>query len=238
MSIDDVQFRAPDETRSDEDIFQDAVEKITQWQAAGTPCLTEVQTLFYDSIFDGASAMVRNKIVEAIFDAFGNELGGKRAMLTTWNKIAKDCATERAQEARNNIAKPEMTPEEKVKARDALWPTVRELAQVPDLMERIIDQVQSMGVVNERKLITLTYIAATSRVLPHPINVIAKGTSSGGKSFTIKTVLDLIGANYVNQLTSSSALSLVYDAQPLVHKVIFLFEANQLQAEKQTDRDS
>ena len=33
-------------------------------------------------------------------------------------------------------------------------------------------------------------------------------------------------------------LSLVYDTRPLAHTVIFLFEANQLQTEKQGDRDS
>ena len=49
--------------------------------------------------------------------------------------------------------------------RDALWPKVRELAQAPDLMDRVVQQVQAMGVVNERELIMLNYIAATSRVL-------------------------------------------------------------------------
>jgi len=95
-----------------------------------------------------------------------------------------------------------------------------------------------MGVVNERNLIVLTYLAATSRVLKNPINVLAKGVSSGGKSFTIRNVLELIGPDYVNQLTSSSALSLVYDTRPLSHTVVFLFEAAQMQAEKQADRDS
>jgi hypothetical protein len=51
-------------------------------------------------------------------------------------------------------------------------------------------------------------------------------------------VLELIGPGFVNELTSSSALSLVYDTRVLSHTVIFLFESNQLQAEKQADRDS
>ena len=36
-----------------------------------------------------------------------------------------------------------------------LWPKVRELAQAPDLMDRVVQQVQAMGVVNERELIVL-----------------------------------------------------------------------------------
>ena len=34
------------------------------------------------------------------------------------------------------------------------------------------------------ELIKLTYISATSRVLKNPINILIKGASSGGKSFT------------------------------------------------------
>ena len=48
--------------------------------------------------------------------------------------------------------------------RAALWPSVRELAEAPDLLERAVQQVQSMGVVNEDELIKLIYLAAISRV--------------------------------------------------------------------------
>jgi hypothetical protein len=99
-------------------------------------------------------------------------------------------------------------------------------------MDQVVQQVQAMGVVNERELIVLTYIAATSRVLEHPVNVLAKGASGGGKSFTETRTLELIGPDFVNHLTSSSALSLVYDDRPLAHTVLFIAEANQLQADE------
>ena len=169
--------------------------------------------------------MARDKIIEAILVAFGTELGGKRALSGTWSKLAKDFAAQCAQEARENTTQPELTPEEKAAKREALWRTVQRLAQAPDLMDRVVQQVQSMGVVNERELIVLIYIAATSRVLKSPINIVIKGASSGGKSFTTTHVLELVGPDYVNELTSSSALSLVYDTRPLSHTVVFLFEA-------------
>jgi hypothetical protein len=97
--------------------------------------------------------------------------------------------------------------------------------------------VRSLGVINEDELIKLTYVGATSRILKNPINILIKGASSGGKSFTTLHTLKLIGPNFVNELTSSSALSLVYGTDPLAHTVIFLFEANQLHTEK-TDKDS
>ena len=129
-------------------------------------------------------------------------------------------------------------PEEKAALRASLWPTVRELAEAPDLMDRVVKQVHDLGVVHEDELIKLTYIAATSRVLIKPINTVIKGVSSGGKSFVVLRTTELIGQDFVNQLTSSSALSLVYDTRPLAHTVMLLFEANQLQADKGSDKDS
>ena len=142
------------------------------------------------------------------------------------------------QTARKNIQQPELTPQEKAALREILWPAVRGLAEAPDLMDRVVEQVHAMGVVGECELITLTYIGATSRVLEQPISILAKGASSGGKSYVVLHTLKLIGPDFTNQLTSSSALSLVYDTRPLAHTVIFLFEANQLQAEKQADKDT
>jgi hypothetical protein len=223
---------------SDDEIIFIATKHIDAWAAAGTPGFYEVQELFHKSICSDASSMVRDKIIDVLQSKFGTELGGKRAMISTWNKLAKDDEVERAQNARNDITQSELPPEEKLKKRAALWPTVRELAEAPDLMDRVVNQVQAMGVVNERELIVLTYITATSRVLEHPVNILIKGVSSGGKSFTALHTLELVGQDFVNKLTSSSALSLVYDTRPLSHTVMLLFEANQMQADKQADKDS
>ena len=234
-----IPFPTVNTTIDDDEIIRNADAKIAQWLAEGQPSLTTVQEeLFHEAICAGASAMVRDKIVEAIISAFGNDLGGRRAMTATWNAIAKDHASELAQEARENIAEPELTPEQKAILRESLWPSVRELAEAPDLVERMITQVHRMGVVGERELIVLVYIAGTSRVLANPINIIIKGGSGGGKSFTAEHALELIGPDYVSRLTTSSALSLVYDTRPLSHRVLFLFEASQLQAAEKQGSDS
>ena len=223
-------------SHDDDELLKRANDKIAEWQAnSNLPSLTQVQELFYESICAGASAMARDKIVSAIIAAFGDQLGGKRALASTWGELARQCAAERAQSARDKRAdttQAPLTPAEKAKLREALWPAVSDLAQAPDLMERVIQQVQVIGVVNERELIKLTYIAATSRVLQHPVNVLAKGASSGGKSFTATRTLELVGPDFVNHLTSSSALSLVYDDRPLAHTVLFINEANQLQSDE------
>jgi hypothetical protein len=238
-----IQFRLrstdTDGARSDDELVRRAAEQIATWKDAGTPTLDAVQDLFWSVICDDASPMARDKIIDAVLATFGTELGGKRALSGTWSKLVKNFATECAQDARKQSAQPaELTPEEKAALREGLWPAVQELAEAPNLMDRVVEQVHALGVVGERELITLTYIAATSRVLDHPINILARGASSGGKSFTVSHALKLVGPDFTNQLTSSSALSLVYDTRPLAHTVIFLFEANQLQAEKQGDKDS
>jgi hypothetical protein len=220
----------------DDELLRRAAEKIRDWKAAADPLsLSQVQSLFHELICDAGSNMLRDKVVDAVVKAFGTELGGKRALTSTWNQIAKEVATQRVEAARElggNVEEQPLTAEQKAAMRDALWPSVRELAEAPDLLERAVQQVQSMGVVNEHELIKLIYLAAVSRVLAQPINPLVKGASSGGKSFTTTRTLELIGPEFVNHLTSSSALSLVYDERPLAHTVLVIYEANQIQADE------
>jgi hypothetical protein len=197
--------------------------------------LTAVQNLFHELISAHGSPMLKDRVIAAIVAAFDKELGGKRALAKTWTEIFKQVASDHAQEARENRGHADndtpLTAGEKAALRLALWPFICELAESPDLMQRIVQQVHAMGVVNEVELIQLTYLAATSRVLRNPINLLAKGASSSGKSFTTTKTLELIGTAFVNYLTSSSALSLVYDTRPLSNTVLVIFEANQLQGD-------
>ena len=115
----------------DDDLLRHATIRINEWKAAtNSPSLTQVQTLFHGLIYDGGSNMLRDKVVDAVLDAFGKELGGKRALTSTWSQIAKDVATERVQAARENRTNTNYSPltaEEKAATRDALWPAVHKL---------------------------------------------------------------------------------------------------------------
>jgi hypothetical protein len=142
----------------DDEIIRRANKKISEWKAAGTPSLTEVQSLFHESICAGASPMARDRIVAVILAVFGDELSGKRALIATCNRLVKDFAAECAQTARESTTQRELTPAEKAALREALWPAVCELAEAPDLIDRMVKQVEALGVVNERELVELTYI--------------------------------------------------------------------------------
>jgi hypothetical protein len=219
----------------DDELLGRAVRQINEWKSLpNPPSLTSVQQFFHELIGANGSKMLRDKVVDAIIAAFNTELGGKRALTSTWSHIEKDVAADRAQAARARLgdACPPLTAEQKAVLRTDLWPKICELAQAPDLLERAVRQVQSLGVVNEDELITLIYVAATSRVLDQPINPLVKGASSGGKSYTTKRTSELFPPEFVNYLTSSSALSLVYDDKPLAHTILVVHEANQLQADE------
>jgi hypothetical protein len=225
-----------DASQDDDDLLSHVLKKLSEWrQLPDGPGLTAVQELFHDLIRHDASAMLKDKVIQEIIETFSHDLGGKRALSSTWTEIAKQVQSERVQSARasnETLENASLTPEQKVKLREALWPFVSELALSPDLIKRVINKVQSMGVVNEAELISLVYIAATSRVLAQPINPLIKGSSSGGKSYTTTKTLELIGKDFVSYLSTSSALSLIYDERPLSHTVLVVFEANQLQADE------
>ena len=89
-------------SRDDDELLKHATDTIANWQTSSNiPSLTQVQELFYELICAGASPMTRDKIVAAIIAAFGDELGGKRALGSTWNLLAKAvCGGVRASRAR------------------------------------------------------------------------------------------------------------------------------------------
>jgi hypothetical protein len=226
----------PDDTDNDEyvdddELLKHAVGRIDEWKAADSASLTGAQSLFHELICAGGSAMLRDRVVDSIISAFNCELGGRLALKGTWTLIAQNVATKGVREKGADCEHPPLTAEQKEELRDALWPMVRELAQAPDLIDRVVQQVQSMGVVNEPEVIKMIYVAGTSRVLDKPINLVLKGASSSGKNFSMTHTLELVGPDFVNCLTSSSALSLVYDERPLAHTVLVVFEGTQLEAD-------
>lgn len=81
------------------------------------------------------------------------------------------------------------------------------------------------GLIGELETAKLLYLAITSRLLARPVNVVVKGPSSGGKSFTVETVLRAFPASAYYALSSMSDRALAYSEEPLGHRVLVLFEA-------------
>jgi hypothetical protein len=101
-----------------------------------------------------------------------------------------------------------------------------ELALEKDILGRFRSDLRRAGVAGEERLASLIYLSLTSRVLPwgnpfeRPVSVIAKGTTSTGKSHTTQTTLRFFPVSAYIDLGSMSRRFLFYDERPYSH--IFL----------------
>jgi hypothetical protein len=104
------------------------------------------------------------------------------------------------------------------------------LALEADILGRFRVDLRRAGVAGEERLASLTYLALTSRVLPwgrsteRPVSMIAKGTTSTGKSHTTQTVLRFLPSEAYIDLGSMSRRFLFYDEEPYSHRFIVVPE--------------
>ena len=64
-----------------------------------------------------------------------------------------------------------------------------DLLVVPSILAEFGALCPRLGLIGEDRLTKLVYLALTTRFLKRPVSVAVKGPSSGGKSFTVETVL-------------------------------------------------
>lgn len=94
-----------------------------------------------------------------------------------------------------------------------------------DLMDNIIKDIEAVGVVGERNNILLSYLAATSRKLTHPLAVVIQSASSAGKSVLMNGVLSLMPPEECMSFSAMTGQSLFYiNKQGLKHKVLSIAE--------------
>lgn len=98
----------------------------------------------------------------------------------------------------------------------------------PELATLIVNDVHELGVVGEDKLIWMTYVTGTCRLMNRAIQLCVFGGSSTGKSKTVGKVLDLFPAEEViraTQLTAKHLLNLKEeDSESYRHRIIFIGE--------------
>jgi DNA primase len=95
----------------------------------------------------------------------------------------------------------------------------------PQLVERIVADMESTGVVGEATNALVAYLAATSRLLPAPLAVIIQSASAAGKTSLMEAVLALVPPEERVQYSAMTGQALFYLGEAdLKHKVLAIVE--------------
>jgi hypothetical protein len=113
--------------------------------------------------------------------------------------------------------RPEMTAGEHAEALTLL--------KSPDLMARILQDFEALGVVGEESNKLTGYLAAVSRLLDRPLALLIQSASAAGKSSLMDAVLDLIPNEDLIRYSAMSGQSLFYMGdRNLQHKILAIAE--------------
>jgi hypothetical protein len=105
-----------------------------------------------------------------------------------------------------------------------------DLLQSPDLLERIIEDVEGQGVAGELQLAAVLYLSGTSRLLDNPVSTRVKGPSSSGKTHVIRKVAGLFPPEAVLRANSITPQALYYlEAGSLRHRWVVAGERSRLE---------
>ena len=131
-------------------------------------------------------------------------------------------ALEAAQEAEISAAltredKPGMSADERAEA--------MALLTAPDLMDRILADFASVGVVGEAVNIQTGYLACVSRLLDRPLAIIIQSSSAAGKSAMMDAVLAMMPADAQVRYSAMTGQSLFYMGETnLKHRILAIAE--------------
>ena len=96
----------------------------------------------------------------------------------------------------------------------------------PDLISEILTDYETAGVADESNLCLLSYIAATSRLMDEPLNILIQATSGTGKSFIQKNTMQFIPPEDVVNASSLTECAISNMKQTaLKHKILCIGEA-------------
>jgi hypothetical protein len=101
----------------------------------------------------------------------------------------------------------------------------RGLSEERNILDRVADVMHQFSIAGEDRLIKLSYLVITARLLDRPANLIIKGPSSVGKSYPLEVVLRLFPGSAYYALTSMSEHGLVYLTEPMAHRMLIVYEA-------------
>jgi len=100
-----------------------------------------------------------------------------------------------------------------------------DLLKAPDLVERIVSDMDRCGIVGESANLLAGYLAAVSRKLDQPLAILIQSTSAAGKSSLMDAVLNLMPDEERIQYSAMTGQSLFYLGETdLQHKILAIAE--------------
>jgi hypothetical protein len=108
------------------------------------------------------------------------------------------------------------------------------LGREPDILTLFAREVAGAGLAGESRLAKLIYLAVTSRLLDRVVSIAVKGPSSAGKSFVVECELAYFPPAAYYALSAMSEHAIVYDREPLQHRILVIYEAAGLAGELAT----
>src|SRR5215208_5703824 len=142
------------------------------------------------------------------------------------HKQDPDVLADRLAEARTGArAWLDIAETEQEERRHEAWVACWELAESPDILAELVQDLERCRLVGEEKNAKLLYLALTSRLLEKIVSVAIKGPSSAGKSYLVKRVMSFFPDSACWFFSGMSEKTLFYTEEPLSHRHIVLSEA-------------
>ncbi|CAM2198078.1 DNA primase [Paraburkholderia kururiensis] len=119
-----------------------------------------------------------------------------------------------------------LTPKDVVPSLDEIQRrNALDLLKSPDLVERIVGDMERCGIVGESANLLAGYLAAVSRKLDAPLAILIQSTSAAGKSSLMDAVLNLMPDEERIQYSAMTGQSLFYLGETdLQHKILAIAE--------------
>lgn len=94
-------------------------------------------------------------------------------------------------------------------------------SNILDKLEQLLD---ALGLAGERRNAKLLYLALTSRLTDRPVSIWVNGPSSSGKSFVVETVLKAFPESAFYTRSAMSEKALIHSKEPLSHRYLVFYE--------------
>jgi hypothetical protein len=94
-----------------------------------------------------------------------------------------------------------------------------------NVLHRFGREIERAGLAGEIRNAKILYLAMTARLFERPVSVAVKGPSSGGKNFTVKSVVRFFPAEAYWSRTGMSDRTLAYSDEDFRHRVLVIYEA-------------